>query len=316
MRKLFLLFLPVFLFPSVNFTLENYSLFYNFEYKSNPYYDGRTFFGDWLQGYFTLPINRRVKAEAGAILWRFYGGDRQVLPYLAVIFSPSSKFSFRFGNLRKYHQLHRALYFDTLHYERPAERGFQLSFNGKKFKADAWINWAREMKKLVQENFDVGVRTDYSSGPFMAAFQYHYVHFGGEYLEHHNGPQDDMVFMGKSGLRFAVKNLGTLNLHYSYFYSYFIPDRWTGTHFSGRGYEIFASLSGKYGEFFASRWKGNNFYHQDGDPLYQGKELIWLGYRKEVVLENFRFNLVLTSGWVDGVWVPYQKIEVVWKKDF
>ena len=316
LRKFAFLLFPVLLFSSVHFTLENYSLFYNFEYKSNPYYDGRTFFGDWVQGYFNLEINKKVKAQAGAILWRFYGGDRELLPYIAVIYSPSPHFSFRFGNLEKFHSLHRALYFDTFYYERPSERGFQLSYHGNIFQSEAWINWEREMKKLVQENFEVGFKGNFRWKALFSSLQYHYVHYGGEYLEHHNGPRDDMVFMGSLGLKAGVWVLGTLKLSFSYFYSYLIPDRWLEEHSSGRGNEFLVSLSGKYGEVFASNWNGDGFYHQDGDPLYQGKNLIWLGYRKEVILKNFRLNLVLTSGWVDGVWVPYQKIEVSWKKDF
>ncbi len=314
-KSLFLLLLSWWLLGAVNFTLENYSLFYNFEYKSNPYYDGRTFFGDWLQGFFSFRINPKVKVEAGALLWRFYGGNRQVLPYLAAVFSPSQKLSFRFGNLRKFHGLHRALYFDTLHYERPAERGFQIIYDGRHIKGEAWINWQREMRKLVQEKFDVGAKLHAEGGWLFADLHYHYVHFGGEYLEHHVGPQDDMAFMGRGGLKFSTP-LGTGKISAAYFRSYFIPDRWEPLRLNGRGTEAAFSLSGRYGEFFVSRWWGKDFYHQDGDPLYQGQALTWLGYRKEVILNGFHFALALTSGWVNRTWVPYQKIEIIWKKTF
>ncbi|GEM_PF-2987167 len=316
MRKIpFILLSSWLMMAGVNFSLENYSLFYNFEYKSNPYYDGRTFFGDWIQGYFSIKINSAVKAEAGALLWRFYGGDRRILPYLAVVFSPSREFSFRFGNLRKFHGLHRALYFDALYYERPAERGFQLSYKRKTLQGEVWINWEREMKKLVQENFDVGLKLRLESGGVFASFQYHYVHFGGEYMEHHVGPQDDMAFMGRAGVKLPTP-LGTVNLSAARFLSYYIPDRWKPSRFTGRGTEALLSLSGKYGEVFLSRWWGRNFYHQDGDPLYRGNNLTWLGYRKEVFLKGFNLAFTLASGWVDGVWVPYQKIEIRWEKTF
>ncbi len=314
-KTFFLLLLSWWLLGKVNFTLENYSLFYNFEYKSNPYYDGRTFFGDWIQGFFSLRINPKVKVEAGALLWRFYGGEREVLPYLAAVFSPYPRLSFRFGNLRKFHGLHRALYFDTLYYERPAERGFQINYLGTSIRAEAWINWQREMRRLVQEKFDVGAKLHMEGKLPFADFQYHYVHFGGEYLEHHIGPRDDMAIMARGGLKSSTP-AGNLRFSAAYFYSYFIPDRWEPSRFHGKGTEVELSLSGKYGEFFVSRWWGKDFYHQDGDPLYQGKKLTWLGYRKEVVLNGFHFALTLTTGWVDGVWVPYQKIEVGWKKTF
>ncbi len=318
MKKIFvsLIFAWVVLGGKIHFSLENYSLFYNFEYKDNPYYDGRTFFGDWIQGYMFFNINKKVKAELGGILWRFYGGDRKFLPYLSVVYRPAPWLIFRFGNLRKFHKLHRAIYFDTFYYEKPSERGFQITGKNENLGFDAWINWEREMRKLVQENFEVGTKAWAEGKTLFGQVQYHYVHYGGEYLEHHVGPQDDMVFMFRGGFKIGNFPLGRLKLSSSFFASYFIPDRWLGEKRKGRGMEIETSLKGKYGEIFFSQWKGSNFYHQDGDPLYQGNDLKWLGYRKNVKLKNFDFSLVLTSGWVDGSWVPYQKIQIIWKKEF
>lgn len=318
MRKIVLLILltALALGNGVSFALKNYSLFYNFEYKDNPFYDGRTFFGDTMEGYFTFPINQKVKADIGVILWRFYGGDRELLPYFSISFTPRPWFTFVFGNLKRFHGLHRAIFFDTFYYDRPAERGFQLLFNSKRLKGDVWINWQREMRVLVQEKFDVGAVFRYKIAPLSLDLQYHYIHYGGEYLEHHVGPRDETAIMAKLNFLTPETSLGKLEFSIAMFRSYYIPDRWLSEIFKGKGWEAKLFWKNRIINTFLSYWKGDGFYHEDGDPLYQGKELLVIGLEKPVKLKDFRFRLILTTGWVEGIWVPYQKIEIRWSHSF
>ncbi len=318
MRKiaLFLLITAFTLANGVSFTLNNYSLFYNFEYKDNPYYDGRTFFGDTMEGFFSFSVNKQVTADVGVILWRFYGGDRELLPYFSISFTPKPWFTFVFGNIKRFHGLHRSIFFDTFYYDRPAERGFQLLFNGKRTRGDIWINWQREMRVLVQEKFDVGAVFSYDLDPLSFDFQYHYIHYGGEYLEHHAGPRDETALMGRLNFATPQTSIGRLKLSLAFFRTYYIPDRWLNEILKGKGWEARLSWENRIINTSISYWKGEGFYHEDGDPLYQGKELLVIGLEKAVKLKDFQFRLILTSGWVEGVWVPYQKIEVRWSHSF
>ncbi|MCD6454026.1 MAG: hypothetical protein J7L62_01845 [Candidatus Aminicenantes bacterium] len=296
----------------VRFNLNNYSLFYNLEYKDNPYYDGRTFFGDNLEGYFTFKINEKVSSDIGIILWRFYGGNRQILPYISFSFTPEPWITFVFGNLKRFHGLHRAIFFDTLYYERPAERGFQFLLNGKNARADIWINWQREMRVLTQEKFDVGGIFNLQAEPAFFKLQYHYIHYGGEYLEHHVGPRDETAIMGLAGISIPDTFAGSVDVTMAYFLSFYIPDRWLNTMEKGKGIEGKILWKNPVLNIFASYWKGNDFFHEDGDPLYQAKKLVVFGLEKEFRLKSFILKFVITTGWVDGIWVPYQKIEALW----
>ena len=261
---------------ALDLSLKSY--FYNLEYMGlSEYREGETFFGDHLQAVLDYRPGSGVEILAGVFATKTYGADRRlepVEPIFRLRYVRSEAFGMDFGTLdTSGHQLHEALYDDTLAYTRPVENG--MEFYGSRGAIDGriWVNWQRLNTPAQREKLDVGWMAQWDTELVTLEHQGHIVHYGGQ-LFAAGQPVSEGVAT-EFGLIVEPWRLKGGHVALRGIASYYVPDRGDSSlDESGYGGELEISMAAFGWDFITLAWVGDNLFSEDGDPFYMADTLL------------------------------------------
>lgn len=302
---------------TVSLFLANQIYANNLEYVGavDRFREGETFFGNLLKTGTSLEFMPHQYFNAGVFLRIPFGSEKLVDPFFPIISLHShfldQRLEFIAGSLNVHHQTDEFISDNNLFYVRPVEFGLQTISRFSFFESELWINWQRQENEMHNEKFDTGIVAKVKSHGFFGKVQGHCTHIGGQLYKNADPVQDDVVIAMGGGYAHPIPWINTLELSVHRLFSIFrIRARELK---EGEGYQTTFLISPKDWNLSWTSWWGNNFYHEDGDPLYKASRYSQFGISKIFQFSkdwNIRFDARLKI--VNGNMVHSEGILFSW----
>lgn len=334
----------------LTFDFDSRSYFYNLEYMGIPQREGETWFGDNLRLLLQKKQNKGITYTVGLYVASLFGEDQFFYPFAPVLtfnFAPSDDFYFTIGTLdRRKHALMDALFDETLEYSRvvsdwadrfrsvplsnfveyprPLDNGVDIYFAYlKPLTLQLWGNWQYLNEVFDSSNFnahtdnyDVGaiVLADFKSTVgIVLNGQWHYIHRYGV-LNNQAVIQGDHAF--DAGLSyipsFIPKTMISANFLASIAQVYNTTQELLGT---GQEFKLDYDLYGW--KLFTIYWMGQDFYAEDGNPLYQAVDFWNFGFTKNIdIIDGVNIAFGLTIYYINNKFTHSEKVYINFDKIF
>lgn len=287
--------------------------------------DGRTYIGYLAPIRLRYRPNERLTLEAGALLGRNYGDDRELdvtEPLLRLAYEPIDAAYLIAGSLIRTHPIHDALFDDAWAFGRNAEHGLQIRVDGRRLKEDLWLNWKVRETERRSEKFDFASVTQLRFGGLWLDGQLFWVHTGGQL----NNPDDPLLHVVDHNIGFlggGSYGLGPLRVGGYYLYDKDIPDADSGQKKStGSGIEGRVAYDAKPAEWldltlFGSHFAGDGLLCRLGDPLYGKDEYSQLGANLLFgPMAGLRVEFGIAVQYYDGSPEHTEQLHILWGKGF
>ncbi len=306
---------------NVYFSCFTKGYFRNNEYFS-PVLLGETIFGYYVSPSFVYHPYQNFSIEIGANIQKDFGNPdfTQVQPRFRMRYAKyfiKDSFEIILGNIHANfaHQLIEPLYAFEQGYKRPFENGLQLKYKRKKWQAETWIDWQKQLAQNppTQEVFWAGFKMDFSLldrkkfGLYITN-QNTFFHQGGQDIRG-NTPPATTQLATTIGLKTLFNQKLSAEIYGLYSQKEVFPDSTliSFTETAGNGIYGNIKLKTKVGDFLVNYLYTNNFRPTNvGGALYGSisaaqtgserffrfRELIFLRWCKDFKLsENLTFTL-------------------------
>ena len=289
----------------------------NLEYTGpvDRYREGETFFGNLFVPTAELHFLPQHSFNAGVLMRMPFGASKIIDPIVPIIAFHSLFFERQLqviaGSLNTRHRTLEAILDNNLFYVRPVEYGLQGIADFEQWSGEAWIDWQRMESQLHNEKFDAGLTGEIKWKGLFGELLWHYSHMGGQLFQNADPVLDDNALAGGAGYGIEVPWVNRIELSGHRIFSA-LTNRGKGSR-EGRGFEARFSLHPSDWKIFASWWKGEEFFHEDGDPLYKAKEYVQFGIVKQFSFsKGFQIGLDARAKRVDGYFVHSEGVLFSW----
>lgn len=294
----------------------------NLEYTGavDRFREGETFFGNLLTSELDLAMLPGHAFRAGILVRMPYGSEK-ILDPIAPLFSLQSSFfeeqlKIIAGSIENNHLAHEAILDNALFYTRPVELGLQAKAYFNWLKGEIWIDWQRMESSEHNEKFDAGLTLQAMWKVLFAAFETHYSHLGGQLFNNGDPVIDDSVLALGGGIMLNVPLIQKLEFSAHQLFSRRLV-RVREEKKEGKGAELKLKISPYGVDLFSSFWRGEGYFHEDGDPLYRAKDYLQFGLHKVFSLSSdFRIALDLRLRIVERTPVHSESVLFSWQGDF
>ncbi|KPJ86971.1 MAG: hypothetical protein AMS17_10130 [Spirochaetes bacterium DG_61] len=305
----FLLALLVFYYPcraeKIIFNLAPHFFIDNTEIVS-PHRKSETIFGNSLKSYFTFYQSDRLTLMLG--LWGilYYGEEEflsDVKPLASYTYNLHNSFLFTMGVLdnENRHNMFDALLSEQLEYTRQIDYGFQVQLKNEYASLDLWMNWNLLNTPEHREYLNGGINLYVYLSNYVFNLQRYWSHHGGQL--YHVGPMLDNYSLAVGVEKYFPFKKGAL--HRIGQKVYYLAYDEVGTITSQKGYGWLGELYISFLTFrvYLDYWNGNDFYTEEGNPLYQHDGWIFCGFRNESKISRiasfvfeFRMHYLIDTG--------------------
>lgn len=276
-------------------TLTADLLFYgdNTEFR-NPFREGETIFGTSGQVAAEIGIDPRVRIRIGAFGNVRFGSEQafdSARPVISLGIH-GKRSTFLMGTFPATattgpigpdragpHGLLPPIQRETLAFDRPYEAGLRWTFEGSRFRHDAWINWQRLNTEEHRERFDTGLTAQLRVTSWLALpVQLHVVHEGGQL--HSAGPVADSTAFGTGVGLSRPTRAGVVSFELLGIASRHVPDRErSAATRSGAAVFVRAAVERNGWRVHTIAFRGDDFVKDEGDPNYQSVRRNGTSYR-------------------------------------
>ncbi len=302
----------------------NVTDFFDAETGNSANFADHTILADTLRPTATLLWDDRFRIQAGLIALKSYGSDpgfQSVDPWLQLLWQPIQPLSVIFGNLDTPHYYFPALFYPGNYFEQnfnpnPAllpkipqlkavpsnyftqttnETGAQLILQKPHSYDDFFFQYQQQDIAAHNEKFALGfVHRNAFWDTLSLHYQAHWIHYGGEFNPHPIFTRNDVAQAVGAGLyqRFARSLL--IGGRYTYFNSHLrqetndVATTIPKTDGNGSLWEAYARYA--RAKLIYGYWRGKDYYHEGGDPMFILPRLIMLSFRYDILLSR-DFNL-------------------------
>jgi hypothetical protein len=289
----------------ITFNLSPHFFIDNTEIVS-PHRKSETIFGNSLKSSFTFYQSDRLTLLLG--LWGIlYYGEEEFLsdakPLASYTYHLNNSFLFTMGVIdnENRHNMFDALLSEQLEYTRQIDYGFQVQLKNEYASLDLWLNWNLLNTPAHREYLNGGVNLFVYLANYIFNLQRYWSHHGGQL--HHVGPMLDNYSLAVGLEKYFPLKSSALNRIGQKLY-YLAYDE-VGTITSQKGYGFLAELYVSLSTFrvYLDYWYGNDFYTEEGNPLYQHDGWIFCGFRNESKISRiasfifeFRIHYIMDTG--------------------
>jgi len=262
--------------------------------------------GSSLKSFFTFQQADNLTLNLGLYGILFFGDEdflSDAKPLASYTFNLEDSFYFTMGYLdnENRHNMLDALQREQLEYTRQIDYGFQVQMKNKYAYLDLWINWNLLNTPEHREYLDGGIN--------LYVYIYNLIFNLQRYWSHHGGtlyPSGPV----KNNYSLALGLENYYNLKYRVFNKigykiYYLAYDQQGTLPKRQGYGTLGELYSYVLNFklYCDFWYGNNFFTEEGNPLYQHSGMIFCGVRNETRISEiadfifeFRVHFLLDTG--------------------
>jgi len=253
------------------------SAFINNNEFFNPYQEGYTLIGGFLQPSLIYNISPKLILSAGIHLREYYGNNdfTDAEPVFSIKYRPNKEICFLAGSYEggQNHNLPETLLAFENHFSDLIRNGFLLNINKSFLRTEAWLDWQKYIKPgdPFREEFSIGInnRIIYDKN------ERFYLEIPFIILAHHAGGQINVThlpvenFYNLSGGIEVTLPPQSFNHGISPYFEILIHHS-SGDYVSGKGLaqQFTAGIEMKNFEMNAGYFRGHNFMSFDGLPLY------------------------------------------------
>ncbi len=279
--------------------------------------EGETFFGNIFASSARLGFLENHFFNFGILARLPFGSSKIIDPFGPLISLEShfweKKARLIAGSIENPHRSSEAIIDNTLFYVRPIEYGLQGIVDFENAQGELWINWQRMESFTQNEKFDTGGAGKLEWKNFFAKGEWHYIHVGGQLFNNPDPVQDDHAFAIGAGYSQPLAGIKKIQLSATRFFSSFTIRKFHFFHRRGQGSEFKILISPWDLDISGSYWKGKDFSHEDGDPLYKAGKYIQWGLQKNFKISE-KFNIALDARlkFVDGTMAHTEGILFSW----
>jgi hypothetical protein len=268
----------------------------------------QTLLADTIRPMVTVLWDDRFRIQLGLIAEKAYGdpvGYKSVDPWIQLLWQPIQPLSVVFGNLDTPHYYLPALFYPTNYFmQETNEAGMQLILKKPFLYDDFYYNYRLMDTSAHNEKFDLGFVHRNNWKWLSLNYQSHWIHEGGQLNPHTFNTRNDVAQTFGVGLQFhPIHSLmigGSYNRLNSHLRqdadgaAYQINSR-TGTGHLFQAYARWGRVKLIFGD-----WRGHQFFHEGGDPMFTLPNMNLLTARWDILLSH-DFNLFAeTTGYFIG----------------
>jgi hypothetical protein len=285
----------------------------------------QTLLADTVRPTATLLWDDRYRIQLGLIAEKVYGaseGFRAVNPWIQLLWKPIQPLSVILGDLDTPHYFLPALFYPTNYFmpnmgltmnpnlpqtqtvpsnyftNSPVETGAQVILQKPYLYDDLYFNYRDLDTAAHNEKFDLAFVHRNTWKWFYLNYQMHWVHYGGELFPHPIDTRNDTAQAFGLGLQFHPYQSLMYGISFNRLHSHLRQDSDTPGYLipSTAGNGTLCQAWARYGrvKLIFGDWRGHNFYHEGGDPMFTLPNVDLATLRWDIILSR-DFNLYLEN---------------------